>query len=312
MLSSQAAITEVSRNLSLITLVPPINGFEDFIGVWLYRGSTVFVVDVGPASTAEALLEILDRHQVTNLDYIFLTHIHLDHAGGVGAVAERFPRTPIVCHETAIPHLVNPNRLGEGTVKTLGSIGEAYGPIQPVSRVRLTDAAMLKAPEFESIDTPGHAPHHVSYRFRDILFAGEAGGIVFQFENGPPYQRPSTPPKLRLKVFLASLDRLISRDVSKFCPGHHGFFRNSSGLLKKHRNQLKLWEKVIKETIRQESGDDLADICLSRLLSQDPLMMSLHAAPATIQDRERFFLANSVRGFIEDLQQGSRGDEENR
>ena len=122
MLSPQAIIKKVTPQLSLITLVPPIIGFEDFIGVWLYQGETTFIVDVGPSSTANALLDILAQHQIEDLDYILLTHIHLDHAGGIGTVTERFPKTPIVCHARGISHLADPTRLWEGTLKTLGSI----------------------------------------------------------------------------------------------------------------------------------------------------------------------------------------------
>jgi glyoxylase-like metal-dependent hydrolase (beta-lactamase superfamily II) len=303
LLSPQAIIKKVTPKLSLITLVPPIIGFEDFIGVWLYQGETTFIVDVGPSSTANALLDILYQHEIENLDYILLTHIHLDHAGGIGAVTERFSKTPIVCHATGISHLVDPTRLWEGTLKTLGSIGEAYGPIQPVPKDRLIDSAAFISHEFKSIDTPGHAQHHVSYRFGDILFTGEAGGVIFQFEKGRPYLRPSTPPKLLLKTFLASIDRLISENPLILCPAHHGFYDKATELLKVHRNQLEQWAKVIREAILRERGSDLITVCLARLLQQDPLLKSLRFASDTIQKRERFFLANSIRGFLGDLKQ---------
>ena len=112
-------------------------------------------------------------------------------------------------------------------------------------------------------------------------------------------------------MFLASLERLIARDAATICFGHHGFFPNPSELLRKHKNQLTLWEKVITEAAGQESRDGLTGACLNRLLRRDPLMKHVRGAPAAVQGRERFFLANSIRGFIEDLHLRSGGDKEN-
>ena len=76
-------INEISNNLYLITLTPPIPGFNNFIGVWLYKGKRTFIVDVGPSVTTNGLLEALQDLKVQHLDFILLTHIHIDHAGGI-------------------------------------------------------------------------------------------------------------------------------------------------------------------------------------------------------------------------------------
>ncbi|MBW1892565.1 MAG: MBL fold metallo-hydrolase, partial [Deltaproteobacteria bacterium] len=131
-----ARITQFSNNLFLITLPPPIPGFNDFICVWLYKGSISFIVDVGPSVTVPDLIKALNDLDITCLDYIFLTHIHLDHAGGIGEIAEHFSLTPVICHAAAISHLVDPSKLVAGTIKTLGDTGRAYGPIKPVPKNR--------------------------------------------------------------------------------------------------------------------------------------------------------------------------------
>ena len=103
-----AKIDQITDDLYLLTLVPPIPGFEAFICSWLYKGDQVFIVDVGPAVTADDLITALQTLDVFGLDYILLTHIHLDHAGGIGEIAQAFPGTPIVCHPAGIPHLIDP------------------------------------------------------------------------------------------------------------------------------------------------------------------------------------------------------------
>jgi glyoxylase-like metal-dependent hydrolase (beta-lactamase superfamily II) len=169
----KARIDQIEEDLSLVTLNPPIDGFEDFISSWLYRGETCFLVDVGPASTADGLIKILDEANVDHLDYILLTHIHLDHAGAIGEIATAFAQTPIICHPAGIPHLVEPARLWEGTKKVLGSKAEGYGPIKAVARQRFVDAGHFESEALVTLITPGHAAHHVSYRTKNYLFAGD-------------------------------------------------------------------------------------------------------------------------------------------
>jgi glyoxylase-like metal-dependent hydrolase (beta-lactamase superfamily II) len=130
-------IRKHSDRLSQILLSPPIDGFDDFISVWVYRGQESFIVETGPSSTAGALLAALKEIGLASPDYILLTHIHIDHAGGIGEIAAAFPGTPVVCHDIGRPHLIDPEKLWQGTVKTLGDTGRAYGPIKPVPEDRL-------------------------------------------------------------------------------------------------------------------------------------------------------------------------------
>ena len=106
--------------IDLIDLDIPSLGYTKFISAWLYKGEGgSFLVDPGPARTIPALLDGLTRHGVTRLDLILLTHIHMDHAGGIGDLAEKFPDAKVVCHEKAVRHLLYPVKLWEGSLKVL-------------------------------------------------------------------------------------------------------------------------------------------------------------------------------------------------
>ena len=278
--------------------MPRIAGFNNFIGVWLNRGRPSFLVDVGPSATADALLRALQKTDTTHLDFILLTHIHLDHAGAIGEIAERFPDTPIVCHPEGIPHLVNPARLWEGTLKALGSTALAYGPIKPVSTNRFLSTNQFQSDAIKAVMTPGHSAHHVCYLTESHLYIGEAGGVCLSLADHRQYLRPATPPRLFLDTALKSIETLIAKAPSVACYGHFGLQYNAVEKLKQHRQQLLLWEKILKAQLNHEGSDDFMSVCLNTLLAEDPFLEGFKRMPPDIQEREQGFLTNSIKGFL--------------
>ncbi|RPJ12960.1 MAG: MBL fold metallo-hydrolase [Desulfobacteraceae bacterium] len=292
-------IKQYGENLFLIILPPVAPGFQDFIGVWLYKGGTNFIVDTGTSSTSDALIQALHETGVKDLDYIFLTHIHMDHAGATGEISEHFPDAPVVCHKDAIPHLIDPSKLWEGTKKTLGGIAEAYGPLKPVNDKRLIDASVFNEASVIPIITPGHSLHHVSYIFRELLFAGEAGGVCYSLSSGGEYMRPATPPKFFMNTAIESIDRLISKHPGKICYGHLGLKEDAVNLLKRHKDQLYFWEDVIRNETGKSQNEDLISRCSKALLEKDPLLSGFSDMEEDVKEREMFFLTNSIKGFVE-------------
>jgi glyoxylase-like metal-dependent hydrolase (beta-lactamase superfamily II) len=227
-----------------------------------------------------------------------LTHIHLDHAGAIGQLARQFPLTKIVCHENGIPHLVEPARLWEGTRKVLGPVALGYGPLEPVAAERFIPAQGFSAEGITSVATPGHAPHHVSYVTEGCLFAGEACGVWYRLPKGRDYLRPATPPKFFMNLALDSIDALISRSPLRMAAGHFGMIENGGALLTRHREQLLFWEKWIREHPGDPAKEETVHRCLRGLLAEDPLLKFLSDFSAPVQDRERYFLKNSIKGFL--------------
>jgi len=288
---------KISDNLFLIKLIPPIRGFDNFIGSWLYRGEKNFIVDVGPSVTANSLLTALDDLNIESLDYIFLTHIHIDHAGGTGEIAERFPNATIICHKAGIQHLVDPVRLWKGSVKTLGDTGRAYGPIKPVPEKCFTSADDFVSDIVTPVITPGHAQHHVSYNTDQCLFAGEAAGVYLSLPSGQEYFRPATPPRFFMETSVNSINALIKKKPEKICYGHFGIKNNAVKMLEQQRAQLMLWNKIIDDEMKTKGEDFSIDLCINRLTKEDPLLEGFFSMDEDVRERERVFLRNSVKGF---------------
>lgn len=290
-------IDRIDRNLYLISLPQPIAGFERFICAWLVTGENTLLIDVGPSESIPLLFSSLEELDIHKIDGILLTHIHLDHAGGIGEVAAQWPDVPVFCHAKAIPHLVNPAPLWEGSLKNLGDLALSYGPITSVAEERLVDASACRLNQVEVIITPGHASHHVSYCIGDTLFAGEAGGVCLQSTDGNFYMRPATPPRFFLETSLESIDQLMDTHAKRICYGHFGAAEYPATMLQKHRDQLLRWRDVIAGDLEQGIQDDPQAI-LNHLLSVDPLMAEWPSLGEPARNREQGFLLSSIKGFI--------------
>jgi glyoxylase-like metal-dependent hydrolase (beta-lactamase superfamily II) len=291
-------ITEVRPHLYLIGLEQEIKSFGIFIGSWVYDGKEKFLVDVGPRASVDQLLEGLESLKISRLDFIFLTHIHIDHAGGTGVLVKRFPQAKVICHESGIPHMIRPQKLWEGGKKALGDLALKYGEIEPVPENRLLSPDGFKKEGFQIIKTPGHSPHHCALIYKGYLFAGDAGGIYVDLKD-ESYLRPATPPRFMFEEAVESIDRLLEIDIREICYTHFGIHPDAKGMLRNYRKQLYLWRDVVAEQMKDLGEQDLVERCIPVLLERDDLFKSFKYLTEEEKGRERYFIKTCIQGISE-------------
>ena len=293
-------IVGVRPRLYRIFLEQEIQGFQRFIGSWFVDGEQKFLVDVGPTSSIDPLIEGLKALKAERLDYVFLTHIHIDHAGGTGILLKHFPRAKVICHGSGIKHLMDPRKLWEGSQKILGDLALKYGEILPVPGEALVASKDFNENGYKLMDTPGHAPHHISLIYKDYLFAGEAGGIFLDV-NGQNYLRPATPPKFVLEEAVESVDRMIGDEAQEICYAHTWIHGQGKSMLKKYKDQLYLWKEVVAEQMKEDRGGNLVDQCVAALLKKDELLWGFNDLTQDDKAREFYYIRNSIQGYVEYL-----------
>ena len=186
------------------------------IGCWQLGES---LVDPGPSSCLDALLEGLDREPRR----LLLTHIHLDHAGAAGSLVERFPELEVCVHEIGIRHLADPSRLLDSARRLYGDqMDELWGPVLPVPERNLRS---LRGGEELSggvvvLYAPGHASHHVAYLIDGVAYVGDVAGVRI-----PPAQfvlMPTPPPDIDVELWLDSIERVAAARPARLALTHFG------------------------------------------------------------------------------------------
>ncbi len=155
--------------------------------------------------------------------HVFLSHIHLDHAGAAWRFAET--GATIHVHPRGARHLIDPSRLMESATRIFGAeMQRLWGEMRPIpeDQVCVTeDGVPIPAGEFEvhPLATPGHASHHNVYHWDDHLFGGDVAGV--RLDGGPPVP-PFVPPELQVESWLESIDRLRSLGATRLHLPHFG------------------------------------------------------------------------------------------
>jgi glyoxylase-like metal-dependent hydrolase (beta-lactamase superfamily II) len=179
------------------------------------------VIDPGPESCLETLLNALDPVEPRAL---LLTHIHLDHAGATGALADRYPELVVYVHERGAPHIADPSKLLKSARRLYGDeLGRKWGEVLPVPEERIRVLHGGETVEgFRVAHTPGHASHHVCFFHEDTgdAYVGDMAGV-----RVPPFEHtvaPTPPPDIDVEAWLDSLHTIAGWNPQRLLMTHFG------------------------------------------------------------------------------------------
>ena len=245
-----------------------LGGWERVTAGYLVTGPEPVLVETGSQSSVPTLLASLAELGVgaDDLAHVVVTHIHLDHAGGVGDVARAFPRATVHVHGKGARHLIDPSRLVASAAQVYGDLLDSlYGRLDPTPSDRvhvLEDGDAIEVGpgrRLVCVDSPGHAKHHLAVHDEGdagsgLLFTGDAVGV--RLPDGGVLRPSTPPPDFDLDQALASLQRFKDRRPQALCFAHYGLVPEPDAVLEEAEGTLRRWAEVAEAAWRQ--GADVA------------------------------------------------------
>jgi len=238
------------------------------VEVWIPKVNTIFatyliretrgvVIEPGPTATLPSIQEAMKQLGMKEPAYIIPTHIHLDHAGAIGSLAQLFPQAKVVIHPRGAKHAVNPSRLIESSRMSFGDDFEVYyGPVLPVpeSQVKIPEdgeTISINGRELQIIYAPGHASHHMVIfdgKTRG-LFCGEALGVPLPGAESSPIP-VAAPPSFDIEVYLETMERLRKLSPRILFYSHDGVGNQPEELISTAAENTKIFGDIILKALR--------------------------------------------------------------
>lgn len=200
------------------------------------EGDRAAFIDCGTNYSVPRMLAALDAAELTpaHVDWLILTHVHLDHAGGAGELMTELPNATLVVHPRGARHMIDPTQLWEGASAVYGEtvMDETYGRLRPVPADRVVEAAdehvvQLGDRPLLCLHTPGHARHHMAIydRQSNACFTGDTFGLSYRdldTEQGPFIIPTTSPVQFDPEALHASIDRLLALGPEAMYLTHYG------------------------------------------------------------------------------------------
>ncbi len=273
-----------------------MGGLPGITAGYLLPGERPALIETGPAKVASVIAEGVSRAGLApgDLGWIVLSHIHLDHAGGVGDLVRTFPNATVVVHPFGVRHLVDPERLLASSARVYGELMDTvYGGLTPVEASRIKavedgEVIDLGGRRLELIHAPGHARHHIAAFEPDLgaLFAGDAVGVLLP---GSRTLRPATPPPdFDRDLAVRSLRAFAERSPAHLVLTHFGPITPPAERLAEAEERLLRWCETAEAAAREHGPEvDHIEAALRERFDQEEGYPS--------RDGDRFRLLNTYR-----------------
>lgn len=300
-----------------LVLDTQMHGVERITAAFVVKDEHTALIETGAKSSVEATISALESLGVERVNWILVTHIHLDHAGAAGTLAKRFPEATIGVHEVGAPHLIDPSKLWASAARIYGErMDQLWGGIDPIDPARIRplkdgDTVDLGGRALVAVDTPGHASHHHAYfdSERGDLFAGDALGVLVP---DAPVIRPATPPpEFDLDRALSTIGRvkaLRPRVLWLTHYGRHDAARNRSvdQICDEAGASLERWASWARAA-RSQGGDTAEVVRRMRALARADLENDLSDDAIALLEQTTSYELNTS-GLVRYLDKSERGN----
>jgi len=268
-----------------------LGGWTRITAGFLVEGPQPALVETGAQSSVDAVRQALAAAGLgpDDLRWIVVTHIHLDHAGGVGDLALAFPSSTVVVHERGARHLADPTRLIDSAARVYGPLLDGlYGRMHPVPDDRLIAAGdghridIGNGRRLTLVDSPGHAKHHhaVLDEQTGTLLVGDAVGV--RLPDAPVLRPAAPPPDFDLEQAVSSLHRFAELRPQQVVLTHYGPVPDPMGTLADAEDALRAWVAVAERVLREseEAGAEEVAAALA-----DAFLGAMAAVPAELRQK---------------------------
>lgn len=257
-MAQPARVLDLGRDRQLIDL--DFRDEEGLVAAYLLPSADGYaLIETGPTTCRPALLRGLARAGVgaREVREVLVTHIHLDHAGGMGALAAELPEATFYAHELGVAHLVDPTRLIASARRAWGPAADPlWGAIAPVPAGRLRalrggERIPLRDGELRVVATPGHARHHLSFFDTALrgVFTGDSAGV--RLERSDRIRPAVPPPDLDLELLFASLEEMGRLEPKRILYSHFGPSEGGVADLARYRVAVERWRDVALAAARE-------------------------------------------------------------
>ena len=232
--------------------------------------SDPILIEVGPSNSFPYLISALESLGIQDIKRTAITHLHLDHVGGIGHLNEKYKENFVYVHELGLKHLPNPERLWKAVsdVYTEEWLKKNWGEIKPIpleNIKKLNDGADIKIDKnriIKALYSPGHAKHHYSFydETSGTIFMGDTLGLIYPHGN---FVQPNLPPPdFNKEVLFSTLEHIEKLDLKQVAIAHFGIHTNPYELINNAKESIDLWLQFIDnlpDLTQKEASDRLVE-----------------------------------------------------
>ena len=227
--------------------------------------SNPILIEVGPSNSFPYLISNLESLGINEVNRSAMTHLHLDHIGGIGHLVEKYEKHFVYIHELGLKHLPNPEKLWKAVsdIYTEKWLIENWGEIKPtpIEKIKtLNDNEFIDLGnnrKLKAYHDPGHAKHHYSFydETSKTLFIGDTLGLIYPHGN---FVQPNLPPPdFDKELLFNTLEKFENLELNNLALAHFGIHNNPYELITNAKESIELWIKFIEnlpETSNQEAS----------------------------------------------------------